>query len=961
MNGKFWIKYNLLHHRKATKKSAIRVLPNWLRKYAFSLVEMLMALLVASLLMTALAPVVTKKMNEKVAFEGLIPAQKHKIHEIEYGKDECAIFKDEKDNSGKIISSYCEGEFTVPTGFKGNLRVTVIGAGGGGAAAPSAGYKEYTSSGSVSDFVVPALVDKIEATLVSSGAAGAGGGVNKTIETFVISGTPLGDNGKLTTTGKNGTGIWKPSAAVNGANVIISACGGGGGGAIGGAYDLQSNYINPGHGAYFHNKVFRMPNNASNGLNYRIGGGGSYFCYGITEYGLCTTTRSEVISNGGPAGVYGDLGCIGVTPMYGAGGSSDGVPGSANCCVAADSLPLPCIALGGKSSAVSGAGSGGRGGKGPVEHYRGSGSSGGGSGSTAGFGGQGGASSHSAAGGGGGGGSTWLGYNPSTNVYFKAGGGGGGVAPTSNYNKQYGMFPAGGGGGGGSGTTGLTGGNGGGAALGDGGIAATSGGGGTSNPIFGTNYCIAGRSGLGTNKVSESLAAGRNGAMRISYLDYGPGGSGGGGGQIVPIQKVATIPNEAIKVIVGSKTAGGNPGNLDSTGNIIQPGRGEGANANVVSKLQRQDSLLLTTAPSGVLSHGAYGGSPIGASCNNIDGFPGLGGSMTTGIPNTYVALSIPGFSTSWGNTAGDGKGQVGVCKQDYLAKTVGGTGGRTTLFNSTSHCSPGAGGVANSISGQNATGYGGCAGGGGYSFGKGGNGTGGYARISWNKYWDTSANAYKYAQTGAGGGGSGGNIMSMGSIPVNSGERIKIQIGKGGEGGKIENNTVINAKKGGDTVFGYNDNNRKLIAGGGNPGNFMSITGNNINNRTVTNGTGGSRPNNNGKCSYKGNTYINNANNCSIGTVGGNASTSKGGAGGVLNIASLPLLIKNASLNIKSVAGNGGNTGNNSYGGNADEIGGGGGGAGIFDIGTNPSNVIYNPNKGGNGSDGKIIIEWWE
>ena len=40
---------------------------------AFSLVEMLMALLVASLLLAALAPVMTKKINEKVNFEGLVP------------------------------------------------------------------------------------------------------------------------------------------------------------------------------------------------------------------------------------------------------------------------------------------------------------------------------------------------------------------------------------------------------------------------------------------------------------------------------------------------------------------------------------------------------------------------------------------------------------------------------------------------------------------------------------------------------------------------------------------------------------------------------------------------------------------------------------------------------------------------------------------------------------------------
>ena len=43
-----------------------------------------------------------------------------------------------------------------------------------------------------------------------------------------------------------------------------------------------------------------------------------------------------------------------------------------------------------------------------------------------------------------------------------------------------------------------------------------------------------------------------------------------------------------------------------------------------------------------------------------------------------------------------------------------------------------------------------GCGGGGGFGLSNGGNGSGGYARISWNMYWDTALNsgtgAYKYA-----------------------------------------------------------------------------------------------------------------------------------------------------------------------------------------------------------------------
>ncbi len=52
-------------------------------------------------------------------------------------------------------------------------------------------------------------------------------------------------------------------------------------------------------------------------------------------------------------------------------------------------------------------------------------------------------------------------------------------------------------------------------------------------------------------------------------------------------------------------------------------------------------------------------------------------------------------------------------------------------------------------------------AGGGGYGLTESGAGTGGYVRISWNKYWDAALDGgkggYKYAEAGAGGGGASG------------------------------------------------------------------------------------------------------------------------------------------------------------------------------------------------------------
>ena len=108
----------------------------------FSLVEMLMALLVASLLLAALAPVMTKKINEKVNFEGLVPNPTRK--KIVY------------------LTEPGVGEWVVPNNYNGPMTVTLISAGGGGGTAPTAGYTEYTTAGSTNTFTVPAMVNQIE-------------------------------------------------------------------------------------------------------------------------------------------------------------------------------------------------------------------------------------------------------------------------------------------------------------------------------------------------------------------------------------------------------------------------------------------------------------------------------------------------------------------------------------------------------------------------------------------------------------------------------------------------------------------------------------------------------------------------------------------------------------------------------------------------------------------------------
>ena len=255
---------------------------------AFSLVEMLMALLVASLLMVALAPVMTRKMSENIGIkvEGEIPGLKYKSHEIEYGKNECTNLKSETDSSGNIISEYCEGEFTIPNGFNGTMRITVVGAGGGGGSAPSAGYMEYTTVSNSHKFTVPAGVMDIEATLISGGSGGAGGRHLSTYKIFKhpSAPTPLYDGknaaaaANIINTKADGTYTWTIPKVLRGKYATIDACGGGGGG--GGASRVEC-YNN---------------NCAASG-----GGGASWYQRGLV-YNATGSSMSVIIGGGGGGG-----------------------------------------------------------------------------------------------------------------------------------------------------------------------------------------------------------------------------------------------------------------------------------------------------------------------------------------------------------------------------------------------------------------------------------------------------------------------------------------------------------------------------------------------------------------------------------------------------------------------------------------------------------------------------------
>ena len=107
-----------------------------LHKYGgFSLVEMLMALLVASLLLAALAPVMTKRMNDNVSITGISGGTR-----LDYKR-----------------TFYTDSEWTVPNGVN-QINITAIGGGGSGGGA-SYGFKEITAS--ESNWIVPDGVTKL--------------------------------------------------------------------------------------------------------------------------------------------------------------------------------------------------------------------------------------------------------------------------------------------------------------------------------------------------------------------------------------------------------------------------------------------------------------------------------------------------------------------------------------------------------------------------------------------------------------------------------------------------------------------------------------------------------------------------------------------------------------------------------------------------------------------------------
>ncbi len=903
------------------------------RNSAFSLVEMLMALLVASLLMAALAPVMTKRFNENVTIDANVSSSGEgikKTYEIEFGSDECSEIKTDSDGS-----EYCEGEYSIPSNFSGAMKVTVVGAGGGGGIAPTAGYVEYTTAGSTNSFTVPAMVKQIEATLIGGGA---GGGAASWVETY-----KEWKGGQITT--------WTAPNEVMGKIVKVTACGGGGGG--GSAFYNSSNpdhdWVNAGgggSGGYLENVIKKMPNSGS--LSIVIGGGGGAGGHNNS----CGNNGHEPNGGGGGSECGATSGGTGGSAGGGNGGrvAPDITTGASNTFTVAQGGSGGVNGTATTTSALGKGGSGGAGGNGgnawDWDTLYNNENMGGGSGGTLGGGGGGGGTGGSK--GGGGGGATQISGFTNGNVLAPGGGGGLGI------DMLYAMGGSGGGGGGGTG--GGFGGHEPHLEIGRGGGGGQPGGGHSTWCWPGvvktpwsdgreSNFCIGGYGMRCAGNNYGDMTDGKDGAARIYYASStATGGSGGGGGAIVPYQSINVTPKENLSIQIANIAIGQGAGGYNSSGIIVY---GQGAEKGNVSTIKRGTDVLLNTD----VYHGAFGGwnegsCTINHTCRSGSVFDGISTAYSNNWNGAYNVNGLAAGNRPYGTTT------------PGTANSTGGRGGYTNVFGE-QFCTPGEGGTASHPDGYNGTGYG-CGGGGGSHGGRGGSGSGGYARISWNNNWNASNNNYDIKQNLTGGGGASGNIMSY-SIYVRGNEKIKIRIGKGGSGAYVLNNNVISAKNGGMTSFASGAS-REIRAGGGKAGGNPVVTFDSSNNVVITAGDGGSISD---VCWYKKNFFNTDTKGeyCTKGIAGERGTASKGGKGADF-IGYQVTEANNSEINITGTGGNSGvyDTGSNSSGKNADGYGAGGGGAALRNVSkVNSNEAISNPNSGGNGSNGRIMLEWYE
>ncbi len=808
------------------KKSCSEAFLPQISQRAFSLVEMLMALLVASLLLAALAPVMTKRMDEaKLNISGVGAAQ--------YDKD--AIVSIFANDSGEIPEI-----FNIPNDVNA-IKVTMMGGGGAGGNS-FYGKQEVTATKS---WTVPEGVTKLRIFMIGGGGGGASGGLGsgiaygdipattaaETCKDFLTEGEhsftipnnsswivpALNDACKASgvtqwTLASDNTTKYTPGATA-GAELKVTACGGGGGG----GYCSYSGKFPGGGGSGGYVKDIHVSSPVGT-VYVKIGGGGG---------GGANT--SGALSGGYGAGGGGGGGNISQTITY-PGGSGGTYGGEGGAGVSSE----VSVVSGGTGSDGSGTilSYGGTGGKAQSVNVRGGN---GGRGSVWGGGGGGGAGRYgcSSPGGAGGGGgpttiSTALGVKGT--ILFQIGGGGGGGSGSNSCNSSGGGAGAGGGGGGGYGAGGGGGGggysgagvfgngslhlsatvgintgypgsngtcindtnhgNGGGGGGGYGGSSGASGtvssagSGGLVANVFGNSYCNGGN-GNGTYKTIN----GKPGALRLCYgtsqkrekalkcaYSLPANGSGGGGAGQIVVGEIDVQPGETLEFTVGG-------------GGITQSAAGKNGYAgnNTVIRSVTRGKILATALGGNAGQYSSaettvsYGGA---ARETAIIGNNWTGKTFSTkGGSNGHLASAI--INKGYGGAGGSSMN----IKGEEISGGMGGTTSKNGVTPPATSYGAGGGGGSGSQSEGDAT------------FGVGAAGVSGYIY-------------FEYGGTN-GGGGTTGELVTKTITNLKAGTEIKIWAGKGGE-------TASGNGNGAETKIEYQAgaSTKTLIARGGLRGN---------------------------------------------------------------------------------------------------------------------------------------------
>ncbi len=757
-----------------------------LKKAAFSLVEMLMALLVASLLLAALAPVMTKRMDEaKINISGVGAAQ--------YDKDSLISIYTGSPDEDKI--------FNIPSDVT-MIKATLIGGGGAGGNS-FYGKDEITST---KTWTVPEGVTKLRVFMLGGGGGGASGGLGTGVETI-----PGGGDDKTTTYKDFDEGMTEftipstatkvpaldPKCAASGSTkwtgvadkkdyipgdvaVSVTACGGGGGG--GGGMGNSTEYRpggGGGSGGYVQN--IQLPGTLSK-IYVAVGGGGggggagcidSANNYGLAAQGLGggggggASNNNSTVYSGGIAGANGGNGGSSVYKKTGQNGnngngdtvfSNRGNPGCATY----------CAGYGGQGSVWGGGGGGG--GVSNSNCYNG--------------------------GGGGGGGPTTISATSSTDenkIIFQIGGGGGGGG---GGHKNADAIGAGGGGGGGYGAGG--GGGGGnitraggistgvgfytsiiGVNVGNNGKAALTwsggGGGGGYGGASGDDAGSQGEGKIGSTTIWKSSSycdggtggsvsrgtSGKPGRLRLYYTypdlqcDFhlpANGSGGGGAGQLV-VGEITVQPGEVLEFVIGSggsvqSIAGqnGKPGN----NTIIRSVTRGVTLATALGGFAGQYSMAESTPSAG----GSYRENlAIGTGQTLDNNWTGIKYNAQSGS-GTKGELALPESNSNRSNGGKGGDSQN--MKGEIVAGGQGGNSVKNGASPSISSYGAGGGGGAGSRDEHDTT------------YGLGASGASGYIY-------------FEYGGSN-GGGGTAGEMITKIITNIKGGTELKINIGEGGD-----------------------------------------------------------------------------------------------------------------------------------------------------------------------------------